>query len=590
MSNASSMLKPLAGPWLALQCQMIPSVARGAIFLGSEESTSQTPSACWPHDNCQMDGLRAAARLALEKKSPVVGGSSERSSTLSIASPLLVDGEFVGIVAVEAETPNEQQQRAIMQLLQWGSTWFEFLVQREIPVVGGSLATVVGIVATSLEHEQFHAAATATATELAVYMASDRVSIGFRDHRHTQVTAISHSVKFSERANLIRDIGMAMDEALDQQCSVVYPLSKEESLNLTGAHEGLVATHGNAAVCTVPLGNNGRLCGAITFERGESHGFDEADMELGEVIGSILGPILEIKRKEDRWLVAKVADSVSAEFRKVFGPRHVGLKLATLAVSGLIAFLALTTSHYRVSADAVLEGTVQRVVVAPMDGYIAAAQARAGDLVREGELLGSLDSTDLELELVRWDAQHKQLAKKYRKALANRDRSQTRILKAQTTQAEAQIQLLEDQLSRTEFVSPFDGMVVSGDLSQALGSPVERGEVLFEIAPLDSYRVMLEVEEQEISSVAVGQSGHLSLAGFPGERMLLHVEKITPVSTNEKGKNFFRVEARLDASPVDLRPGMQGVGKIEIEERKLLWIWTYKLSNWIRVWVWSWWP
>ena len=59
----------------------------------------------------------AATRLALEKKSPVVGGSSNGSSTLSIASPLLVDGEFVGIVAIEAETPNEQQQRAIMQLL-----------------------------------------------------------------------------------------------------------------------------------------------------------------------------------------------------------------------------------------------------------------------------------------------------------------------------------------------------------------------------------------------------------------------------------------------------------------------------------------
>ncbi len=72
--------------------------------------------------------------------------------------------------------------------------------------------------------------------------------------------------------------------------------------------------------------------------------------------------------------------------------------------------------------------------------------------------------------------------------------------------------------------------------------------------------------------------------------MPLHVEKITPVSTAAEGKNFFRVEARLDASPVNLLPGMEGVGKIEIGERKLLWIWTYKLVNWLRVWIWSWWP
>ena len=34
----------------------------------------------------------------------------------------------------------------------------------------------------------------------------------------------------------------------------------------------------------------------------------------------------------------------------------------------------------------------------------------------------------------------------------------------------------------------------------------------------------------------------------------------------------------------------EGVGKIEVEERKLIWIWTHKLTHWLRMWVWSWWP
>lgn len=68
------MLKPLAGPWLALQCQMIPSVFRGAVFLAGEESTTHAPLAGWPHGNRDMDGLRAASRLALERKSPAVWG------------------------------------------------------------------------------------------------------------------------------------------------------------------------------------------------------------------------------------------------------------------------------------------------------------------------------------------------------------------------------------------------------------------------------------------------------------------------------------------------------------------------------------
>ena len=158
--------------------------------------------------------------------------------------------------------------------------------------------------------------------------------------------------------------------------------------------------------------------------------------------------------------------------------------------------------------------------------------------MREGEVLGTLDDKDLRLELVRWNGQHQQFTKEYRKALAVLDRSQSRILNAQIAQAEAQIQLLEKQLSRTEFVSPFDGVIVSGDLSQELGSPVERGQVLFKVAPLDSYRVMLDVDEQEIFEVVVGQRGHLALAGFPGERMPLHIEKITPVSTAERGSEL----------------------------------------------------
>ena len=50
------------------------------------------------------------------------------------------------------------------------------------------------------------------------------------------------------------------------------------------------------------------------------------------------------------------------------------------------------------------------------------------------------------------------------------------------------------------------------------------------------------------------------------------------------------VEARLlDVSP-HLRPGMEGYGKIEIGRRKLLWIWTHKMTDWLRLKLWAWTP
>ncbi len=100
---------------------------------------------------------------------------------------------------------------------------------------------------------------------------------------------------------------------------------------------------------------------------------------------------------------------------------------------------------------------------------------------------------------------------------------------------------------------------MSGDLSQSLGAPVERGQVLFEIAPLDDYRVALQVDERDISHVVVGPAGELAVSSMPGERFGFAVTKVTPVNSAKEGRNFFRVEAALEAKPGPrLRPGHGG--------------------------------
>jgi hypothetical protein len=110
------------------------------------------------------------------------------------------------------------------------------------------------------------------------------------------------------------------------------------------------------------------------------------------------------------------------------------------------------------------------------------------------------------------------------------------------------------------------------------------------VAPLDSYRVIMKVDERDITEIGPGQSGRLALASMPNEEFKLIVDKITPVSVVDQGRNYFRVEAIAKGATEKLRPGMEGVGKIEIERRKLIWIWTRKLVHWVRMWVWSWWP
>jgi hypothetical protein len=77
---------------------------------------------------------------------------------------------------------------------------------------------------------------------------------------------------------------------------------------------------------------------------------------------------------------------------------------------------------------------------------------------------------------------------------------------------------------------------------------------------------------------------------MPNDEIAITIDKITPVSVSDQGRNYFRVEAIATGATEKLRPGMEGVGKIQIERRKLIWIWTRKLVHWTRMWIWSWWP
>jgi multidrug resistance efflux pump len=235
----------------------------------------------------------------------------------------------------------------------------------------------------------------------------------------------------------------------------------------------------------------------------------------------------------------------------------------------------------------VVEGAVQRAVVAPFDGHIAQAFVRAGDVVQIGQVLCRLDDRDLKLEYARLTSERAQEERKTREELARLDRGEMMVAAAEVAQTDAKLALVTDKLDRATLTAPFDGVVVSGDLNQYLGTPVEQGKLLFQIAPLNAYRVILQVDERDISHVALGQTGQLTLSGLPGQTLNFSLQQITPVASQQEGRNFFRVEAHLLSASDRIRPGMEGVGKISIGDRKLIWIWTHSLVDWFRFWLWK---
>jgi len=586
-------MQHLIQTWLSLQCSMISGATKAVVITGPSDKGLFTKDALWPLNSTDPSALIAAAEAVTQEKRCVVRKRdltvNETGDPLDIlACPLFSEGQMTGAVAIEMFSRPQAQQKSAMLQLQGGATWLEAMIHQQASTAKEQLVAVMELVAASLEHNDFKSAATDVVTDLATRYSCDRVSIGFLHGRNLQVDAVSHSAQFDDRSNLIRDIALCMHEAIDQENTIVYPAFTDDHILVHRAHTTLIKEYGAGMVCTIPLVCKGEMSGALMLERSPDEPFDEQTIQECEQIASLIGPVLEIRRRDDRVLRRKAADTLQSVTSRIFGPKKLALKCVTALCAVLLGVLCLTTQVYRVSSTASLEASILQAVVAPQNGFIADASVRAGDIVRSGELLCSLKDKDLRLEYQKWFSQREQLRKEHRVSLASHERAKINIVKAQIDQAEAQLDLVKEQLLRTKLTAPFDGIVVSGDLSQALGSPIERGQILFEIAPLKDYRVIVEVDERDIREIKTGQQGHIMLSSMPNKPFPLVVEKITPISTTEAGRNYFRVEAKMEIKSDLFRPGMEGVAKIQIDRRKNIWIWTHNLVDWFRLFVWRW--
>ncbi len=586
--SASKHEAEFGAAWLALQCEVIGSVLGAVLVMGPPETGPFLPCAFSPEDSEPTPLLAEVADLAMQGREPV---TMQREGRAAIGYPLIVDNHLFGVVALEMSYVTDIAVHGVMRQLQWGAQGVASFVRQQQMQTGQAtserLMQTLDFVATAASESKFSEAAHALVTELAIRFSCDRVSMGFRKSQTTKVVAVSHSAQIGKRMNLIQAIESAMDEAIDQKSTLLLPVVGEQVLVLRD-HAALARQHGSDSVLTIPFSCSKLAIGAFTFERSGTRAFSAQEIELSQAVVALSSRILEDKRLNDRGVALRSRDATAAVLRKLVGPNHFGLKAASLACMVATIALSFASGTYRVSANAVLEGSIRRVLVAPYDGYVETSQLRAGDVVKAGSVLAVLDQRDLQLEYLRWASQAEQFGKQSQEALAKSDRVQVNVTSTQIQQARAQMALLAEKLARAKITSPFDGMVVSGDLTQSLGGAVKRGQTLFEIAPLNAYRVILEVGEDDIDAIAVGQAGQLVLTALPDETLALTIKHLSPVTVAREGRSFYRVEAALDQGAERLRPGMEGLGKIEIGQRKYLWQWTHKMLNWIRLSLWSW--
>lgn len=448
---------------------------------------------------------------------------------------------------------------------------------------------VLALQARALGHERFAAAAGAVATELSLLLACERVSIGFHGQGRVRVAAMSGHADVRTRQNLVRAIAAAMDECLDQRGTVIHPLPRGSSAAVAVAHAELARVNGQAAICTVPIVGRDRALGAIVFERRE--GFDVHALEMAKDAALFVGPILELKHRLDAPVGGRIVEAVAPRGRRLAGTTWLTTGRLAGALAVLVAAVVLAwPSTFRVVAAARVEGAVQRVMAAPTDGFVRAVAVRPGDTVRAGQVLVTLEDQELALERDKWSAEIAQLDKQYREALSKDDAAQIVIARSKLEQAQTQLDLALRQLDRAQLKAPIDGVVINGDLSQAIGTPVKRGQELMTLAPDRRFRVVAEVDEQDVAALRDGQPAQVMFATFTDGALPFSVTRISPVATTIDGRNVFEVEGRVDDAAAarlgGLRHGLRGVARIDIDERSQGAIWWQRLSGWVQRTAW----
>lgn len=437
--------------------------------------------------------------------------------------------------------------------------------------------------ATVLAHARVREAATAFASELASGKGCVRVGVGFVRHHQVELVGLSHGSGENLHRQAFNLLTAAMDEAVQQGLSVHWPA--EGAPAIRHAHRALLNQRGGA-VATVPIVHLGRAVGAVTCEWSSAPA-DWAPLmaELENSI-SLAGPVLYLMAQREMSWYQRLRERLAAA--RAPGRRRLAVAgVATLAVAALAGLLAWPV-EYRVGGHARVEGQQMRTLVAPADGYLQAVHVRPGERVQAGQLLLEMSDQDLQLQKRKWSSELGQHENAYASALARADRAAMVIALARTEEARAHLGLVEAELARARITAPFAGIVVEGDLSQSLGAPLERGKPLLQLAPLDHYRVMLQIDERDIGQVQVGQSGQLALSALPWDALPLRATRITPMARAVEGRNVFEVETDVQADAERIRPGLEGVGKLSVGRAPVGWIWFHGVANWLRLQLWAW--
>lgn len=476
---------------------------------------------------------------------------------------------------------------------------------------GASLELAARLIASVNNARTFKGASLQLVNDLCRHLACDRVAMGWIKNagrsvlgedpepdsvrKWTKVVAISDTEHLDRRMAMVQKLETAMDECLDQEQAVAFPLPPGTtdqdvllSQAITHAHRELAAGDAKLKLCSIPLRVDQRVVGVVLVEQTADAPIDVATVELLQAAMDLVSPVLEVRRTDDRNIALRTWDWTRKTAAWAVGPRHTVWKLVGLAVFALSLSLVFIRVPYRVSAAMEIQPYLPRTVSVPFDAKIRAIGdgVEAGAKVTAGQLLVELDSSEMKLRALDAEGEIVQAEKEADEAMKKGEQSQAQRALAKADQARAQLELWRTRIDQSRITAPIDGSIIAGDVKDKVGATVELGQAIFQVADTSNLIVLARVDDRDIAMIAEGMTGQVATKARPGEPFDFVVERIVPLSQPKDGKNLFEVRGRLEKVPAWFRPGMEGLAKFNTQRRSLAWIGSRRILDQLKLWLW----
>ena len=254
-----------------------------------------------------------------------------------------------------------------------------------------------------------------------------------------------------------------------------------------------------------------------------------------------------------------------------------GRSRVSIMIAGLLLLLLfLFPVSYRAACTVRVEPVGARAVSAPFEATLESVLVDPGDEVHQGQPLVQLDGRPLRLEQQSIDAEIQQATKQQDVAIAAGRIAESQQAQLKCQQLQRQSELLQRRLSQLTVTSPIDGVIVVGDLRRSIGATLEIGQVMFEVASLESVILEIEIPEREIGLVSDDSAVQVRVDAARVGTVAAALRQIYPSAQLRDDQSVFIAPIEVDNQDRHYRPGMRGKATVYGPIRP--WAWSHLRS------------